>query len=545
MSRARKRALAPLRFVFDVFARSPERLLLAPQDIRTADPVTADDIYAGYYSFASRIVNVHGASPFLVAPPSPDWELALAGFGWLRHLRAASTPLATAHAQALTNEWIMHCGRPSRALAWSAPAVSRRLISWLSQSPMILHDADLGFYRRFMRSIGRHIVFLQRELSSGLSGEDRLAAAIALMFALLCIEAPRSAMRKAAGYLETELNRQILPDGGHICRSPQPLLDVLLDLLPLRQTFLARSETPPQQLTGAIDRIMPMLRMLRHADGELALFNGMSLTALDLLSVALAYDDARVQPLNDAPASGFQRLEAGETIVICDTGAPPPLAFSARAHAGVLSFELSSRGERIIVNCGAPATQASTMRQMARLTAAHSTLVLEDTSSCRFAGPEMAESPLAGRIVSGPSSVNVQRSESAGSIRVEAQHDGYAPSFGFVHERIWLLDASGGRLAGRDTLAPAGRAAPQGQDLRVDARFHLHPQIQAVMDEGRRSVLLTSSGGQTWRFSASNGSISIEESIFLASAEGARGSLQIVVSTQAGAGPLDWVFERL
>lgn len=544
-SRARRSALAPWRFVSDIFMRAPERLLVAPQDIRTADPVTADDIYAGYYSFASQIVNVHGASPFLVAPPSPDWEIALAGFGWLRHLRAASSPLATAHAQALTNEWIVHCGKPARTLAWSLPAVSRRLISWLSQSPMILHDADHGFYRKFMRSIGRHVVFLQRELASRSNSEDRLGAATALMFALLCVDAPRSAQRKAIAYLTGELKRQILPDGGHVCRSPQPLLDILLDLLPLRQTFLARNEAPPPELTGAIDRIMPMLRMFQNRGGELALFNGMSRTALDLLSVALVYDDARVQPLSSATASGFQRLEAGETMVICDTGKPPPLEFSSRAHAGVLSFEFSSGVERIVVNCGAPATQSSPMRQVARLSAAHSTLILENTSSCRFAGQEMAESPLAGRIVAGPSHVSVSRSESAGALQVEASHDSYVPVFGFLHKRNWRLEASGARLAGRDELVPAGRVSPQGHALRAEIRFHLHPQLRADLEDGSPSVLLTTSGGQHWRFSVSGGAISIEESIFFASAEGTRASLQIVVAAQAGAFPIDWLFERL
>ena len=33
------------------------RLLIAPQDIRTADATRAEDIYAGYFAFGARIVN--------------------------------------------------------------------------------------------------------------------------------------------------------------------------------------------------------------------------------------------------------------------------------------------------------------------------------------------------------------------------------------------------------------------------------------------------------------------------------------------------------
>ena len=41
--------------------------------------------------------------------------------------------------------------------------------------------------------------------------------------------------------LVDELERQILPDGGHISRNPGALIELLLDLLPLRQAFAARN----------------------------------------------------------------------------------------------------------------------------------------------------------------------------------------------------------------------------------------------------------------------------------------------------------------
>ena len=57
---------------------------------------------------------------------------------------------------------------------------------------------------------------------------------------------------------------------------------------------------------------------------------------------------------------------------------------SNEAHAGCLSFELSARNHRIVVNCGLPGTSRETWRQVARASAAHSTVVFNDTSSCRF-----------------------------------------------------------------------------------------------------------------------------------------------------------------
>ncbi len=205
----------------------------------------------------------------------------------------------------------------------------------------MLQDADVRFYRRFTRSLSRQVRYLRRTLNQSRDGLPRLQAVIALTYAALCLEGQSGRLRAAARRLIDELGGQILPDGGHISRNPGALIELLIDLLPLRQLFSARNLPPPAALNNAIDRMMPMLRFFRHADGNFALFNGMGPTPVDLLATALAYDDARGAPVANAPHSGYQRIDAGKTALIMDTGKPPPLALSQEAHAGCLSFELS------------------------------------------------------------------------------------------------------------------------------------------------------------------------------------------------------------
>src|SRR3981081_4769546 len=86
-------------------AGRPDRLIIAPHDLRTADATRAAEIYAGRFVFAGKIVTCHGRSIFELEPPSEDWEVALLGFGWLRHLRAADTALTRANARALVDHW--------------------------------------------------------------------------------------------------------------------------------------------------------------------------------------------------------------------------------------------------------------------------------------------------------------------------------------------------------------------------------------------------------------------------------------------------------
>ena len=74
--------------------KTPERLIMAPQDLRTSDPTVAAEIYAGHLKFAGKLLETHGRSPFEMPSPSPAFEAELHGFSWLRHLRAAETMLA-------------------------------------------------------------------------------------------------------------------------------------------------------------------------------------------------------------------------------------------------------------------------------------------------------------------------------------------------------------------------------------------------------------------------------------------------------------------
>ena len=81
--------------------RTPERVLIAPPDLRLADAQIAIDIYHGRYALGGHLVDTGGASPFQVDSSDRQWLEALHGFRWLRHMREAGTDLAAANARAL------------------------------------------------------------------------------------------------------------------------------------------------------------------------------------------------------------------------------------------------------------------------------------------------------------------------------------------------------------------------------------------------------------------------------------------------------------
>jgi uncharacterized heparinase superfamily protein len=522
------------------FAPAADRLLIAPQDLRTADPTRASEIYAGRFAFAGKIVACDGRSPFEMEAPSEEWADTLLGFGWLRHLRAAESGITRANARALVDEW-MSLQRSGDAAAWRPEIVARRIMSWLSQAPLLLNEADMRFYRRFLRTLTRQVRYLKRALPAARDGVPRLQAIIALTYAGLCMQGQGRLLKTMTARLIGELGRQVLPDGAHVSRNPGVLIELLLDLLPLRQAYAARNVPPPPALLNAIDRMMPMLRFFRHGDGSFGLFNGMGPTSPDLLATVLAYDDARGAPVTNAPHAGYQRLQAGESVVLVDTGRPPPLPMSQEAHAGCLAFELSFRTHRIVVNCGLPATSRDTWRAVARATAAHSTVTFDDTSSAHFLAGGPLRWLVGAPILSGPSDVPVSRPDEE---NLRASHNGYADRFGVIHQRSLRLSADGRRLDGEDVFAPArGNALPANRRDDFAVRFHLHPLVKVSrLSDGRGAMLMLPSR-EVWTFSAHDDQVELEESVFLAGPDGPRRTTQIVIHGQARqASRVSWSF---
>jgi uncharacterized heparinase superfamily protein len=300
--------------------------------------------------------------------------------------------------------------------------------------------------------------------------------------------------------------------------------------------------------------MLPALRLLRHGDASLSHFNGMGVTAADHLATLLVYDGSGTEPLMYASHSGYARMETGRVVMVCDVGAPPPMDQSREAGGGCLSFELTSGAQRIVVNCGAPASGGE-LRRAARSTAAHSTATVADTSSCRFLdepedwwiGRLAARWLLARRgpvVLRGPGPVAVERRTENGDSVLAARHDGYVAEFGILHERRWRLSGSPVRLEGEDAFLREGKRA-RARPYPVAVRFHLHTAVAAQPQEDG-SVTLGLPTGERWRFTAEGATLTIEESVYFAGVVGARRTAQIVLHLSVDADALvRWRIEQI
>jgi len=524
-------------------APAAEELLLAPPDLRAHDPSFADEIAAGSFGLAGAVAALRGRSPFTIEPPSKAWARELHGFGWLRHLDSGQ-PEDSSIARKLTTEWIWR-SRRAPELAWRPEIVGRRVLSWLSHAGLLLDDSQPKRYAAVMQSLSDQITYLSSSWQDAADGWPRLAALIGLVQADLCIAGHDRRLVLSQKLLGGELERQV-PAGGHIGRNPWTLVELLLDLLPLRRCYAARGKTPDPALLSAIRHLTEMLGHLRLGDGMPGRFNGMGPGERGALATVLVYDEGRVSPSAAVERSGYVRLERGSTIVLVDAGPPPPLVLAGAACAGCLSFELSSGSELVLVNGGVPGEIDAGRRSLARATANHNTLCLGDQSSAKLVRDAHLERDIGAPPLRHPDHVTCVLQEADGAPGLEASHDGYVGRWGLLHTRTLKLDSAGSRLAGVDRLGAAKGVVRFSWDVPFSIHFHLHPSVGVRLAPSAEAAELVLDSGETWRLRATGAVLSIEDSLFFADAAGARPAQQVVLRARCyGASEVSWVIDRI
>jgi uncharacterized heparinase superfamily protein len=356
-----------------------------------------------------------------------------------------------------------------------------------------------------------------------------MLALTGLVLAYLCVSGHDRQLDEIETTFTAEIERQILSDGGHVSRNPAVLVDLLLDLLPARQCFAARGRKPPPALLQALSDAVAFLRFMRLGDGRLARFNGVSVASPAGLATVLAYDDLFATPLLAARRSGYVQLARGATTIIADAGAAPPFEFAGEAHAGCLSFEMSAGPRLIFVNGGAPAPADQEWRALARATASHNTLCLNDMSSAKLVRHRGLESMIGGAPILGPQKVESGVEEKSGDIVWRATHDGYFGRYGILHHREITLSASGSAVRGRDRLSGADTPLRLKADLPFAIHFQLHTDVTCRLGDQPGEAEIMTPDGQVWLFSSEGAALSIEESTYFADSSGPRRTLQFVL----------------
>lgn len=498
-----------------LWSPAPKELAIKLQEPWPGDAARGAALIRGEFRLAGETVRSE-APPWSI-DRRPQWRAELHRFGWLADLALLGGQEGWRAAREWTADWLRR-SEVWDPVSWRTDVVADRLVAWVEHFDHLVGQPEYAELRRaLLQSFARQTRHLSRAAPREMHGLARLKAMRGLVVAAAALGGS-GRLERALRRLEREADQQLLPDGGHVARSPSAQLAAIRCLIDARAALRAAQHEVPAGLQQAIDRATPILRFFRHGDGRFALFNGANEDEVSTIDLVLARAEAKGRAPLSAPHVGFQRLQAGRTLVLMDCGRPPPAGFDEDAHAGTLSFEMSHGRERLIVNCGAYDGPSPEWRLVARATAAHSTLVVADTNS--------AEIRADGTLGRGPMTVTCERAEEEGSSWIAGSHDGYRANFGLTHARQLFLAADGEDLRGEDRLTgEAGRG--------FAIRFHLHPLVQASLTQDGNAVLLRLPSGVGWRLKAQGAVMSLAESVYLGSGE-MRKTQQVIFDGHVG-----------
>ena len=520
--------------------RQPLRLVAVPRDHVLGDRARGDALLAGKLLLGNESVALADIDFADVGTQGP-LAREVQSFSWLRDLAAsASRERGARLAEAIAGRWLIAHGTRIDE-AWAPELWGERILYWTAYAPYILSSRDAGYRSALLNTLARGARHLDGASDKAAPGLPRITAWSGALVAALTLQGGLSRLSRSESGLMRALAAAQFEDGGLMSRSPQGQMQLVDRLAMVRAAYFAAKQAVPDTLENAAAAALAALHGVTMGDGALSSWQGGNPGDPARLAALVEGCGLRARPLRAARGWGYQRLSALGTIIVVDAAPPPPPRMAAMGCASTLALEMSDGAQRLVVNCGGPGPVPTALPdelvQALRTTAAHSTLVLDDTNSTAIL-PD-------GSLGKGVADVTIERSEDNDCSRLEASHDGYVKGFGLVHQRRLSLGNDGKEVRGEDRLQPKGRrkireAAPYA------IRFHLAPGVEATVTADGMGAILRSSGAPPWNFRCRGAMLQIEESLFIDGQGRPVPTLQLVVVGEISGvgGEIAWQFRR-
>lgn len=434
---------------------------------------------------------------------NPVWEKL-----WLYHLHyfddlAASDAAArTDWRHELITRWIAE-NPAGRGNGWEPYPISRRIVNWIKWAL-----AGNVLPPSAVENLAVQARFLRKRLEWHLLGNHLLANAKALVYAGLFFKGkePDGWLKKGSRIFLSQIADQILPDGGHLERSPMYHAQVLEDVLDVLNVVHAYSECAfggrnevLRQSEAVSRKMLEWLGAICHPDGRIVLFNDSAFgdaaepSALEAYAARLHVVKQEGSAMYGGPVrfrhlkdTGYIRVDCGDMTSFLDVAPVGPDYLPGHAHADTLSFEMSLGRQRVIVDSGVSCYGKGPERLQQRGTAAHNTVVIDGQNSSEvWGGFRVARRAY-------PFDLKIDAKEGL----ISCAHDGYRHLAGRpVHRREWQFRNGG--LIVRDRI--------EGGFNTAVGRFHFHPEIKLIPAKDTRmegKIMLPDGRGISWHIEA-------------------------------------------
>lgn len=333
--------------------------------------------------------------------------------------------------------------------------ISLRGINWvkfLSENKIKEEIIDKTLYN--------HFYILLENLEYHLLGNHLLENAFSLLFGAYYFQKEKFYF-KSKKILISELEEQILNDGGHFELSPmyhQIILYRILDCMQLIKTNKWKNDELLAHLEESASKMISWLSEVTFQNGDIPFVNdsihNIAPSSRELFSYAnkLGVNNKKIR-LSD---SGYRKYTNNKFELFVDVGKVGPSYQPGHAHSDTFSFILYVKNKPVFVDTGVSTYEKNQIRQTERETSAHNTIVINNEDQTQVWG---------GFRVAKRAQVKILKE---GVDFVDAEHDGYK-RLGVSHFRRFSIDKF---------LIQIEDIIKNDFNYSQSAYFHLHPSIK-------------------------------------------------------------------
>ena len=462
----------------------------------------------------------------------------LHNFLWLTFLDIKTNK---APAQTIIENWIDN-NNDFNEETWKLDILSKRLIAWISNANLTLDESGLKYKEKFILSITKQANHLSMNIVSLEDDENKLTCCSSLILVGLVFKNHYKHYKSGLSILQKLIKNNFDNSGFPKSRNPEELMACLKYLILIKE-WIKESQNPiPDYLEEIIYHCGKSYSFLSKNLNELPLFNGSSEIKNEEFEKYLNYFNYNFND-NSKENNGYVIFKNKKIVLIMDVGNSPDFKYSKKYQSGCLSFEINSNGEKLICNLGFDINKNNKIKLLSRTTAAHSTLYLNNHSSCIFRTSDPFRIHQENMLRKGLKITKKKIVSEKDFENIIASHNGYQNRYGYIHERSIKFIKKEKIFLGIDNLIKNKKAS----NISYGIRFHIYPGIKIVKTQNSQSILLSLKNGEGWKFSCYNKEVLIEKGIYLGNKNKIieNENIYILGMTNGENQIIEWSFEKI
>ena len=423
----------------------------------------------------------------------------LNSFYWFFSLDLKSSKKTT---QSIITNWINLNSKYDHK-SWDFDLTAKRIIAWLSCHNLTYEESDEKYKNNFNQIIQKQTNHLINEINRSELIDDKLIGCASIILVGLCYQDEKKYLSFGSSLLKKISKFALDSYGFPKTRSIKQLIFYFKYFILIREWFKESQINIPEHIDETLYYLGQSYTFFANGSNLNFLFNGNNISnnfEFDNYLKRLGYKFKS----EDQELGGYIILKNKKICLIMDVGSTPNFKYTKDYQSGTLSFEIISNGKKLISNCGYYKKKDDKLNQISKSSAAQSTLVIDDNSSCKF--NKIHNSFL---IKNGLKIIKKKFIFEKNYWKIHASHDGYLKKYNSIHEREIEFYPNQMLFIGIDKIIKK----KINHNYKFDIRFHVEPGVKLMKTQDNKAILIELDD-EGWKFTCDNFNINIDNGLY-------------------------------